>query len=225
MISHTYFIIHPEHEPDRFTSIKTSIKSLSLTDYTIFTHTWGTDITPAIRAELCKTDISMKYHDRSMKTNPLSNGEISLFLNHIECLKLIRSSYKEGLFLIFESDVLFHADFIKKLQGVITLESMIDWDIINIGEGNGSDKPRGPINPYLYLYAEKRNRCTEGLLWNYKSICKFLDYYESTVDIDGPFDTKIDFFSEYIGSFNIYWAHPALVYQGSIRKIFKSHLH
>lgn len=224
MITHTYFIIHPDHEPDRFESLQKSINNLQLKDYTLFTHIWGNNITPAIRAELCKSDKSMKYHGRSMISNPLSNGEISLFINHVECLRKICSTYTEGLFLIFESDIFFHTNFITKIQEVIALGSTVDWDIINIGEGNGYDKPHGHIKPHLAIYPEKRNRCAEGILWTYKGIRKFLEYYDKTLDIDGPYDTKIDVFSEYVGDFNIYWAHPALVYQGSIRNIYKSQL-
>ena len=46
-----------------------------------------------------------------MEKNPLSNGEISLFLNHLECLKNIKNTFNDGIFIILESDVIFKPNF------------------------------------------------------------------------------------------------------------------
>ena len=225
MITGIYFLVNPEYEPDRHASICNIIDSEKLPNVTLFTHLWGCDITPEMRKEHVKSDTSMRYHGRNMIHNPLSNGEISLFLNHIECLRSIRSTHRDGTFILFESDVLIYSNFWENLEQVLALGESVDWDIINIGEGNGNDVPKSePIRPYLHLYKEERNRCTEGIVWSYKGICKFLEYYEETLDIDCPFDTKMDVLSEVYGKFNIYWSHPPLVYQGSVRRIFPSYL-
>lgn len=223
MIDHIFFLVNPKYEPERYKSIIEIIKTHKLTNYTIFTHTWGCDITETIRSSCTKTDTSMRFHGRTMDKSPLSNGEISLFLNHIACLRNIRKFFTDGLFLLFESDVLLNDNFNENLEKVIKMSKNYAWDIINIGEGNAVDLPKSrPIENSLQLYNEKRNRCTEGILWNYKAIVKFLDYYEKTCDIDGPIDTKMDVFSEFVGGFDIYWAHPPLVYQGSVRNVFRS---
>lgn len=225
MITHIYFIIHPDNEPDRYDSICAQIESLQLTHYSFFTHTWKHDISQEVYTKYVKTDTSMKYHGRTIESNPLSSGEVSLFLNYIECLRKIRSTYNEGLFLLFESDVLFYDKFTENLTYIINLQQGLEWDIINIGEGVNFDLPKSEsVYPNLHLYKEKRNKCAEGILWNYNGICKFLEYYEKESDIDGPIDTKMDVFSEFIGGFNIYWAHPPLVYQGSTRSKFISYL-
>jgi len=223
MIHHTFFLVHPKYEPERYLSILGAIQRQKIENYTIFSHTWGCDITESMRTALVKSDTSMRYHGRTMDTHPLTNGEISLFLNHIECLQTIRKSFRSGNFLLLESDVLFQDNFESNIKKVLDMSKECTWDIINIGEGNAIDLPKSrPIENSLQLYHEKRNRCTEGILWNYSAVVKFLEYYEKTCDIDGPIDTKMDVFSEFVGGFEIYWAHPPLVYQGSVRNIFRS---
>ena len=223
MANHTYFLVNPKYEHERYLSILNAIKGQKILNYTIFTHTWGCDITESMRSTLVKSDTSMRYHGRTMDKHPMTNGEISLFLNHIECLKSIRDSFDSGIFLLFESDVLFNDNFESNINKVIEMSQECEWAIINIGDGNSVDLPKSRhIANSLELYKEKRNRCTEAILWNYKGIVKFLDYYEKTCDIDGPIDTKMDVFSEFVGGFDIYWAHPPLVYQGSVRNVFRS---
>ena len=218
MIKHTYFICNPEKEPERYHSIVKQINEINMTEYTFSCFFWGNDITPEIRKQWCKSDISMKYHGRNMTSCPLNNGEISLFLNHIYCLKEIRKKYTKGNFCIFESDVIFNDFYNTKLQKVLEIsKEFTDIDIINIG--TGCEKHNFSKN--MTLHKEKRNRCMEGIIWTYHGICKFLDYFEKENDIDAPIDTKIDVLSEYIVGFNIYWANPSLVYQGSICGIFK----
>ena len=224
MIIHTYFLCNKEKEPDRYNSLVKQIKELDINNYSFFSYIWGDEITSELRNKWVKSDTSMRYHNRDMITKPLSNGEISLFLNHIECLKQIKENYQSGYFLICESDVIFKDNFNNNLNTIFNLiNNKNDIDIINIGSGNGIDLPKSePIKSELALYKEKINRCTEGIIWTYNGVCKFLEYFEKTLDIDGPIDTKMDVFSEHIGGFNIYWVHPSLVYQGSVIGIFKS---
>ena len=95
---------------------------------------------------------------------------------------------------------------------------------MNIGEGACNQLPRDRIEGNLDIYKETINRCAEGIIWNYKSICKFLDLFGETTDIDSPIDTKMDYYSEIKKCFNIFWSHPPLLYQGSVKRIFNSYL-
>ena len=233
----TYILCNKDKEPERFKSAQNQIVTFNLSetlDIEHFNYIWADEITQEIRKKYCKSDWTMRKHGRNMKDKPLTNGEISLFLNHIECLKKIRKEYSDGNFIIFESDVLFKANFNIKLQTVLNqIQNINDWDIINIGYGTRDYMRRcmghpkaNPIkignNKY---YKENINSCTEGIIWNYNGICKFLNYYEQKEDIDGPIDTKMDVLSTYIGGFDIYWLEPPLVSQGSVLNIFKSTLH
>jgi hypothetical protein len=224
MITHNYFLCNKDKEPYRYESLVQQIKNLALENYTFFTYIWGDEITPDIRSKWTK-------QETPMQNKPLNNGEISLFLNHIECLRLIRSSYTSGLFCIFESDALFYPSYSKNLEKVLELaKDKDDIDIINIGaghfrEGHSRDAPKSaPIKHELSLYKEQINRCSESIVWTYSGICNFLDYFDKTSYIDVAIDNKMDNYSNCKGAFNIYWAHPPLVYQGSVTNKFKSFL-
>jgi GR25 family glycosyltransferase involved in LPS biosynthesis len=217
MIQNIYFIVHKEKEPERYKSILNIIDKFGFKNYSILKQLWASDITYDMRRNLCKTNRTSLLHGR---IHPLSNGEISLFLNYISCLKEIRETYTDGYFIIFESDILLNSNFNAELEKVLELaKNNNDWDIINIGSGQ-QEVPENII-PGLHLYKAKRNRCAEGIIWKYSAVCKFLDYVK---DIDGPIDTKMDVFCEFDGGFNIYWAHPPLVYQGSKCGVFQSYL-
>lgn len=218
---HTFFICNEQNETNRFNSIQKQIKEIGIENYTIMSSTWSNDITPEIREKWVKSDISMQTHGRNWNDKPLNNGEISLVLNHLDCLQKIRRDYKEGTFVIFESDVILKPNYLDNLNTVISL--MDDTiDCINIGNGHDS-KPNPILSDDLSLYLININKCTEGILWTYKGVCRFLDEFEKTNDIDAPFDTKMDVFA-HDHKFSIHWAHPPLVYQGSIRGMFQSFL-
>lgn len=229
--SRIFFICDKQNEADRHANLCKQLldTQLSIDKYEIFTHIWGTQITNEIRSKFCKSDFSMRLHNRNMITKPLTNGEISLFLNHIECLRKIRKEYNSGLFFIFESDVILCKNFKNYLNKICEEISCIDdWDVINVGEGTRNylksfNYPKSlPIKNNIFTFHnEDIHSCTEGILWNYDSICKFLSYFELIEDIDSPFDTKMDVYS-YLGEFKIYWAYPTLVNQGSINGLYNS---
>ena len=106
----TYILCNKDKEPKRFKSVQNQIATFNLSetlDIEHFNYIWADEITQEIRKKYCKSDWTMRKHGRNMKNKPLTNGEISLFLNYIECLKKIRKEYSDGNFIIFESDVLF----------------------------------------------------------------------------------------------------------------------
>jgi len=118
----TYILCNKDKEPRRFQSVQNQIATFNLSEtlyIEYFNYIWGDEITQEIRKKYCKSDWTMRKHGRNMKDKPLTNGEISLFLNHIECLKKIRKEYSDGNFIIFESDVLFKDNFNVKIQTVL----------------------------------------------------------------------------------------------------------
>lgn len=232
----TFVIMSKENEQERYNIFLKQVSQYKLQEFLnihYFNHCWKTDITEEIRKKYCKSDWTMRKHGRNMKDKPLTNGEISLFLNHIECLKKIRKEYSYGNFIIFESDALFTQNFtVKKITKTLNDINLIkELDILNIGEGlpryfiiKGYPKSNPIIINNSKYYKENLNRCSEAIIWKYTSICKFLDYFEKQTDIDGPIDTKMDVLSTYIGGFNIFWPEEYMVRQGSNLKLFKSHL-
>ena len=229
-MAHTFILVNPQKEPERYAHLVAQIKTVHLPRVSFFHHIWGDEITEDIRLEYCKSDTAMKLHGRNKETEPLSNGEVSLFLNHIECLKKIRRDHTDGLFVIMESDVIFHAGFEQKFAVLLAaVAELPNWDIVNIGNTKSWMRKKHykavPIVIHgVKFYREKINRCAEAIVWNYRSVCKFLDYFEETGDIDSPIDMKMDVFSEFQGNFTIYWNEPTFISQGSIDHTFKSHL-
>lgn len=230
MLTHTYFLCNKEKEPDRYNSLLEQINRLEIDNYSFFTYIWGNQITPEIRNMYCKTDTSMKIHGRNMIDKPLLNTEISLFLNHIECLRNIRTNYNDGYFAIYESDVLFYDNYNDNINKIMNqVKQYNDIDNINIGEGwrdhfyniNLKDKV---LKNELTIYKIDSNKFTEGIIWSYNGLCKFLDYFDKTLDIDAPIDCKIEFYRLTSGDFNIYWSWPPIVYQGTVSGKFKSNI-
>ena len=191
-----YFIVSPEHEPDRYKLVLENIKKFN--DYKILCE-WAT---PGIAEKYGTGELSHKTKD----------GHVSVYMNYMNCLRDIRDNYTQGNFLIFESDAIFFDNFNENIEKVVEIAKKIpNWGIINIGEGIG----RPPWPPGIYK--TPFNSCSEGIMWNYESACKFLEFAEKCIDI--PIDIKM----EKCPGLDIYWLHPPLVYQGSIHKIFKSH--
>jgi hypothetical protein len=191
---------------------------------------WNTDI----------EDFKFKNNNNFIYENNLyqnlNNAEISLLINHINILKCIKEKYTEGIFLILESDayVFEGMEFtdIKLIELINISHKLKDWDIINIGgtcidifRNDGYPKNKGiEINNFTF-YNEDRLICIESLIWNYNSICKFLDLFniynfKNNNIISVPIDVIIDnlVISKEI---NIYWTTPCLLKQGS-GSIFKS---
>jgi hypothetical protein len=230
----TFVIISKKNEPERYKIFLKQVINNKLYDFLnihYFNYCWKSDITPEIREKYCKSDWTMQKHSRNMNDKPLTNGEISLFLNWIFCLKKIRETYSEGNFLILESDAIFINNFNEqRISKILTdINSIENLDILNIGEGlphyfkiHGFPKTKPIIKNNDKYYKENINRCTEAIIWKYKSICKFLDYFEKKNDIDGPIDTKIDVLSTYVGGFNIFWPKDYLIRQGSNLKLYNS---
>lgn len=232
----TYVICNKQYEKERYDFLMKQIKLLGINSFLdikiLDGLTWKDDITDKCLEFYCKTDYSMKKHGRNMINKPLNRGEISLFMNHVKCLEDIIQTETSGNFLILESDVIFKRNTRMKLDDI--LKNMIhlpDWDIINIGEGQqvymkSQGYPKNVpniVNKYKF-YKENINRCTESMIWNYNSINKFITYFKSNNDINGPFDTVLDVFSLENDNFNIYWSEKTLFVQGSIKNKFNSHL-
>ena len=111
----TFVLISKKNEPERYKNFLTQVVNSKLHAFLnikYFGYCWKNDITSEIREKYCKSDWTMKKHGRNMINKPLTQGEISLFLNYIECLKTIREKYNKGLFLLIESDTIFKDNFI-----------------------------------------------------------------------------------------------------------------
>jgi len=128
-ISHICCVSNPEFEPERCQMLKDLFKGQNIDECFIkyisptYKHTITKEIYHAnITEQLVQT----------MRPNPMKLGELSLFLNYKANLEYIVKNYKDGVFLIFESDVMLGKD-IQKFNNFLETIKDKNWDLIHIG--------------------------------------------------------------------------------------------
>lgn len=219
-----YIICSEEYEPERKENMETQLENGNFNKNKIeyFCKNWKTDL-----------NLEIKYDDCIFEN--LNLGEISVFINHMEILKNIKNNFTEGNFLILESDAYAYPG-LEFTQNKIDkiLEFNNNWDIINIGgscqqlfQEHGYPKTEPILFDNTKFYNENRLICIESLLWNYNSICKFLNLFDNfkkkyNYKIHLQIDVLLDFFVEN-NQLNLYWIHPYLVKQGS-GSVWKSNI-
>ena len=218
-----FIICNKLNEPERFKNMEKQLINGNFNDIDIeyFCDIW-------------KTNIINNNYDNIIFQN-LNKGEISVFRNHIEILNKIKREYDNGIFLILESDAYAFPEMeftLNKINKLCKFNN--DWDIINIGGSclqifreHGYPKTKPIIFDNTSFYNENRIVCIEALLWNYKSIIKFLDEYDNFKikfknKIHLPIDVVLDYMIEN-NKLNLYWINPCLVKQGS-GSIWKSNI-
>ena len=232
-----FIICNKQKEPKRFLHSEEQI-SRHLSNFNIkinyYYHIWADEITDDIYKKYCKTDKSMIKHGRNMKIKPLTKGEVSLVLNNVFCLKKILKEFKEGYFLVIESDFFLFDNFYKNLEKVVNFIQLrnLNFDIINIGKGFREYIKKKELNKIvktvkideeLSLIKTNINCGAEGLLWNIQSAKKFIQNFEKDNDVNGPWDTILDTI-EY--EFKLYWTSFPFLHGLSVTdKNFKSEIH
>ena len=128
-ISKVYCVNNPEFEPERHTMLKTMFNELNINDDYIkyVSPTYKTTITKEIYDKYTSNQL-VKY----LREQNLSYGELSLFLNYRAILEDIEKNYEDGLFLIFESDVL-KGQCIDNLNEFMSFIKNINFDAIHLG--------------------------------------------------------------------------------------------
>lgn len=232
-----FIICNKQKEQKRFLHSEEQIsKHLSKFNVKInyYYHIWADEITDDIYKKYCKTDKSMIKHGRNMKIKPLTKGEVSLVLNNVFCLKKILKEFKEGYFLVIESDFFLFDNFYKNLEKVVNFIQLrnLNFDIINIGKGFRQYIKKKELNKIiktvkideeLSLVKTNINCGAEGLLWNIQSVKKFIQNFEKDNDVNGPWDTILDTI-EY--EFQLYWTSFPFLHGLSVTdKNFKSEIH
>jgi hypothetical protein len=218
-----FVICNKQYEKDRYENMRKQLNegNFNNIDIEYFCHIWKNEI------------FDNNYNNITFEN--LNKGEKSVFINHIEILYKIKREYNDGIFLVLESDAYVFPGMEFTLDKVNRLSEIENnWDIINIGgsclqlfQEHGYPKST-PINfNNTKFYKENRLICIEALLWNYKSIVKFLDEYEKLKikfnnKIHLPIDVLIDYLVEH-DKLNIFWIHPCLIKQGS-GSVWKSNI-
>jgi GR25 family glycosyltransferase involved in LPS biosynthesis len=161
----------------------------------------------------------------------LTDGEISLMLHHFECYKIISEKYDYAI--IFEDDVILADNFKSKIEKYIS-DLPGDWDMLFFGEGQGVHIPQYRLRPDVNIYKKmtdlKNNipggidgstRCADSYIVSKKCARKIVQVIDKLQITNIPLDhllNKINHFCK----FNIYWAEPTLVIQGTSNGSFKT---
>ena len=244
LIKKTFFISSQEFEPQRFERLNYSFGTLGFKKYNMefICPTYKNTITNEIMNKYLKYNIVKKIRSVGMK-----KSEISLFLNYKTVLEHIYKNYSDGIFLIFESDVLIINGSINNFEEFINVVygKRDSWDLIHIGrDGENSgyfDKPYCdcplPYREKVYglpenciedittakdkfrLVRKFHTRCCDSFLWNYKGIVKFLNYMNNNIYYDAPFDYYMTNFFENVRDFKHYWSLDTFFIQGSNHKL------
>ena len=222
LIKQTYVITSKIFEEDRYNHISNvfiNILGLSSQNLTLHCPSYKTTVNKEFLIDKVPSE-----KINSILESIRRKAEISLFHNHLSVLKDILKNYKDGYFLICESDVIPN----ENMNYFNDLLTMLDndkgkWDIINIG------------TPYTYMMFDgyfnedftsktdrfrminKRvTRCTDSFIMSYSGIVKYLNLIENDTDYMMPYDHYMNYILEkYPNDIKMYWSIPSFFDQGS----------
>jgi hypothetical protein len=218
-ISKIICITNEEKEKNKYDFLKKQFIENSIpsyiVEYSLPTYFDNMDKKLLSTVKINNTDLQKEYN-RDLRTN-----EISLFLNFYIIFKRILGSYKEGIFITYESDIIFKNNI--HLLNVL-INKLRDFDCIAFGSGCSFEVSNPNLNIDIDIYKMNRTRCTDSFIWTYKGIEKFTLYIEKiifTTGIDWPIDFFMDNFLKQ-NNFDMYWTYPSLTIQGSQNGTYKS---
>jgi len=157
--------------------------------------------------------------DDIRKFRNLNKSEISLTLHHIECFKKIVENNLEFA-LILEDDVILHHNFSQKLDFYMC-RLPEEWDMLFIGDGCGMHIDENNLVNGKFIYKNDKTRCLDSYLISNRC-CKII--LEKLQLLNYTILCPVDHWLNYVirnNNFNVYWAEPTIVTQGS-GKIYKS---
>lgn len=210
-IKHIYCICDPNKEPERFQFISEWLKVFEKSYYTITSYCYKDTVT------------TKDLLDYSLSRTQLRKSESSLMINYFKIMEEIESKYKDGNFLILESDVIPVKNWNIILSELIEKSNRSSFDFIHIGNGcNLMPMMYGhkiKSNPDVYLCPKAR--CTESIIWSYDGIKKFNEERKKMSLLIQPLDFHFDEIIEKQNA-KVYWSYPSVFVQGSQNGKYKS---
>jgi hypothetical protein len=222
LIKQTYAITSKVFEEDRYNHImNVFINVLGMSSQNLSLHC------PSYKTTINRDFLMDKVEPEKINSileSTRRTAEISLFYNQVSVLKDIRKNYKDGYFLICESDVIPN----ENMTYFNELLTMLDdnagkWDIINIG------------TPYTYMIfndyfiedftyesdkfrmiRKRVTRCADSFIFSYEGVIKLLNLIENDIDYSLPYDHYMNYILEkYRNNIKMYWSIPSFFDQGS----------
>jgi hypothetical protein len=134
LINKIFVISSEKFEESNYERLNVMFSNLGLESYNLefICPTYKHTLTSNIMDKYVTNKDIMK---NSWRNCSMKKAEVSLFLNYKSILEHIYKNYSDGIFLIFESDVLVKYDKINELNNFINdmYEKKNDWDLIHIG--------------------------------------------------------------------------------------------
>jgi hypothetical protein len=240
-VSQIYIVSNPEFENDRCSRLSDLFYNrigISQDMVSFISPTYKHTITDKMMNQNVKNNIIQR-----LRMLPMKKSEVSLFLNYKAVLESIERNYKDGMFLIFESDIILIQENFLKFNYFLKYiyEKRKSWDIIHIGYSEPQETFGIPVinskTPYRDDIPERLNiqsfieditnekdsvrllrkyhtRCTDSFVWNYTGVIKFLEY----MNIE-PCNTPFDYYMinkfETDENFKHYWTSEPFFIQAS----------
>lgn len=211
-IKHIYCICDRTKEPDRYQFISEWLsKTFDKSFYTITSYCYKDTIT------------TKDLLDYSLSRVELRKSESSLMINYFKVMEDIESKYKDGNFLILESDVIPVDNWNQLLSQFMLKVNNIEYDFLHIGNGcNLLPKMYGhSIKPNPDIYLCPKARCTESIIWSYEGVKRFNKKRKELGLLVQPLDFHFDEIIEE-GNCKVYWSYPSVFIQGSQNGKYKS---
>ena len=207
------FVVHYKKMVDRKLHLLQQFKKYNITDYEFI------DID---RDELTQYDISMFQEN-------YSNSQIAVSLSHLHAYKEIRDKYDCGL--IFEDDIILSDNFINIFNKYMS-QLPETYDMLFIGNGCNLHIENDKLKSSQFIYKKCNEltrwggggstRCTDSYLVNKKCALKICDYMNN---LPYKINLPIDWFLNTVArsnNFEVYWAEPTIVSQGSQNGLFET---
>ena len=242
-LSHIYIISSPDFEPDRYQQLISLFYQefkFSSDNVSFICPTYKHTISDNIMSQYVTNN-----NIQELRPTPMKKSEVSLFLNYKAVLEKIQRTYKDGTFLILESDAILGKDIHQFNDFINTIQNR-QWDLIHIGmydsriwgspnfhSGTGYSERIFYNNDMFIeditsshetfrLSRKFYTRCTDSFLWSYRGIELFLNYMNVENKYVVPFDYYMCNFFEKNTHFKHYWSENEFFKQGSNIGIFTS---
>ena len=248
LVSQIYIVSNPDFEPHRCSRLSDLFYNklgISGDQVSFISPTYKHLITDEMMTQYVTQSIIQR-----MRQLPMKKAEISLFLNYKAVLESIERNYKDGMFLIFESDIFLLDEKYSQLCDFLSfIATKRDyWDVISMGYSDIHETIGSPymlsISPYrdnlplhlhnvsyieditqsndpVRLFRKYHTRCMDSFLWNYNGILKFLKCL-NTEPYNSPFDYYMIQQLETDADFKHYWTSETFFIQGSNHGLDKS---
>jgi GR25 family glycosyltransferase involved in LPS biosynthesis len=228
---HIFCVVNKIHEKNRYDKLIEMFSDFDLHNYyKCMSTTWKDTITDEIIKKYIKSiDYLVEYRQLiNLPPKRMSRAELSVILNHRSVLRYISKNYKDGYFLILESDVQFTENF-KMFPDILKQlnENEDKWDIMYIGKMPQSNHYKNTkqlvSTDSFQIYTGKEDKTADAMVWKYDTIIKFLKYMKKDLDFKLPYDTYLQQFyrNEKI---KFGWVQPELVYQETFYGVSKSNV-